>query len=902
MQQGEKAAELASAVSAEASASVEEKKSDVAPLAANEGKRGTGDEASSASVAPATEAALASDCTATACSEAAAMPAPPETESATASTEPAAKPAPPDAEVATAVSEPSAKPPLPSTEAVVASAEPDAAKHAPPDTKETTAPTEPVAKPAPLDTKEAAASIESGAKPASTAQEEPLKTAWGAVLPEDAPPGSEAHSKVRFEGNHKWPSASFMFGTGPDKIRFQVTLANSGSEENTLVIARACYAMFEQGLSFDVVKQFRQECYGRIRDVKEEAAGLKRDSRGRLRRSSSNVASSNTPPPSATAPVRSVPPPAVAAVAQSEVTPPQTAAVAAAIGNGAAKGDGSNVSAHAVDGDNELQQPAGVPPTCEPPSGAAAGRALDTATTLEDAPPDSAIHQLLKFDKCNKTHFFTIPGQDDKKKFSVSSKKPGVSMDESARIARLCYLHFEQGLSKEEVTAERDRLLAAAPKDKSASKAPQGNGTVALADATASKRLKRTTSKDFEAISATKTTADAASSKTERATKQDEKMNGQVDQSGTKEDAPPGHPAWEKVKSRISANGHGGNYGLCRFEFFRADGTKEAFQTTVRACGDSAADCQRVARLCYVKFEEGWSMEQVKEYRGRLYEEVCKKTGTYVEKESQPSKKRRSGRRKRKGEVEAGAAHDVKRRKKASALEEQVEALRAANKLTGAVRIEGRDLGAKNASINGIYAVVDGSFDGLSAYEKAGGGQPRFLFYSKRKGRWKINDQLDDAKNGFAFAKVRDGGTAPSDHSPALRWQVFDGKEGGYKEDAAVQCSAVVVEAKEAEATDEAKEAEAAEEASAEDDSSGSSSSSSSGSDNEDEGGSDGPVSERQAASGDGAGAGLVRDSMQAVPRKPRGRVCAKMLVRAGLRCSCHFSFVGQCPGFANGR
>merc|ERR1739848_185809 len=192
----------------------------------------------------------------------------------------------------------------------------------------------------------------------------------------------------------------------------------------------------------------------------------------------------------------------------------------------------------------------------------------------------------------------------------------------------------------------------------------------------------------------------------------------------------PGHEAWEKVRIRTTSNGHGGNlYDLCRFEFIRDDGKKEKFQATVRACGNSSEECSRVARLCYVKFKEGWSMEQVLEYRTSLYEEVSKKLGTYVEKEVQPHKKR-SGRRKREGKVEAGAAQDVKRRKRSSGLEEQVESLRAANKLAGAIRIEGRDVGAKNASINGIYALVDGGFEGSSAYEKAGGGQPRFLFYS----------------------------------------------------------------------------------------------------------------------------------------------------------------------------
>jgi len=437
------------------------------------------------------------------------------------------------------------------------------------------------------------------------------------------------------------------------------------------------------------------------------------------------------------------------------------------------------------------------------------------------------------------------------------------------------------------VVAERDRLLAAPKKDKTAITAPDGNGIVALANSTESRKLKRSASKDFDMSAGKKPTADAANAKAESGgTKQNQNMNGQAAQSSTGEDAPPGHKAWEKVKAKTQSNG----YGLCRFEFLRADGTKEQFQTTVRACGNNVEECTRVARLCYVKFDEGWSLEQVKEYRDRLYDEVSKKAGTYVEKDVQ-APKRTSGRRKRKGEVEAGGAEHAKRRR-SSGLEDQVQALQAANQLAGAVRIEGRDVGAKNASVNGIYALVDGGFDGSSAYVKAGGGQPRFLFYSNRKGRWKINDQLDDAKNGFAFAKVRDGGkVVPSDHSPALRWHVFDGKEGGYNEDANVRCSKVAAAAKQAGAAGDASG----------DDSSVSSSSSSSGSDAEDEGGSDGPGSEGEAATGDAATARGEPDSTQATPRKPQGRVCAKMLVRAGFRCSCHFSLVGDCPGLTNG-
>merc|ERR1712060_1022046 len=109
------------------------------------------------------------------------------------------------------------------------------------------------------------------------------------------------------------------------------------------------------------------------------------------------------------------------------------------------------------------------------------------------------------------------------------------------------------------------------------------------------------------------------------------------------------------------------------------------------------------------------------------------------------------------------------------------------------VCIEGRDTERKNASINGTYAPIPDGFEGICAYKKLGESAPRFLFYSVKKNRWKINDGLDDSKNGFAYAKTSDGGNAaPCDPSVNLQWYVFDGKEqGGYNEDSNVVCKEV---------------------------------------------------------------------------------------------------------------
>lgn len=56
--------------------------------------------------------------------------------------------------------------------------------------------------------------------------------------------------------------------------------------------------------------------------------------------------------------------------------------------------------------------------------------------------------------------------------------------------------------------------------------------------------------------------------------------------------------------------------------FVDASGKETRFQTTVRAVGGHYETAQRYARLCYAKFEEGWTKEQVQEFRANLYRSV----------------------------------------------------------------------------------------------------------------------------------------------------------------------------------------------------------------------------------------------------------------------------------------
>merc|ERR1740123_1800470 len=104
---------------------------------------------------------------------------------------------------------------------------------------------------------------------------------------------------------------------------------------------------------------------------------------------------------------------------------------------------------------------------------------------------------------------------------------------------------------------------------------------------------------------------------------------------------------------------------------------------------------------------------------------------------------------------------------------EQAKELSAKGHLAqGAVCVVGRAADRKNASLNGIYCPDPRLFHGRTCYKKEEDpGTEKFLFYSASKHAWKLSNNLDDNKTGFAFAKV-DGKdkAAPSDPSRKLTW------------------------------------------------------------------------------------------------------------------------------------
>merc|ERR1711920_639804 len=94
-------------------------------------------------------------------------------------------------------------------------------------------------------------------------------------------------------------------------------------------------------------------------------------------------------------------------------------------------------------------------------------------------------------------------------------------------------------------------------------------------------------------------------------------------------DAPESSDAWNQCRA---CTGH--TNPLVSFSVTAAGGKKIPFQTTQQAAGGNLLDAERVARLCWMKFEAGWTKDQVIQYRNKLYKDLAS-AGKH------PSKRRR---------------------------------------------------------------------------------------------------------------------------------------------------------------------------------------------------------------------------------------------------------------------
>lgn len=543
--------------------------------------------------------------------------------------------------------------------------------------------------------------------------------------------------------------------------------------------------------------------------------------------------------------------------------------------------------------------------------------------------PPRGRASLIGYDRCNHNLSFTFKeNEEDTKasKITFGLKSCGGFL-EALRLARLVATRCEAGGSQAELLEYRDELLRRGPTDEEAPDDGTTNLTQGCSDAWAeiraagepergAARPKRDPpgeaggqAKDGQPAAGEQgdTSANDARPK-EKRPKLAEIASG-APAASAPEGAPPGHVAWEKLK--FNGPFEDGRSSYWSFEFRTADGQRMKLQAACSAAGSEEL-AQRVASLCWMKFEEGASQDEVKQYRKELYAR-CRN--------SLPAE---GGQQKRAAEAR-GEERPQKRQNTGS--DDAIAKLRAQGKLSGAILLEGRDVQRKNSSINGVYAPVEGGFGGARAYKKVGaeGKESRVMFYSSRKSRWKINDALDDEKGGFAWTKIKhEGRVAPHEAKERLIWQVFDGKEDGYNEDPAVRCRLVDVKEEEkdeklkdeklkkedplqeqnnrlkeefkAEAKKEAKEEDADSASSTDDESAASGSSSSSASSPPTPKGSPPPDAAKTVEIVNGAKEHDPVAARSPVATPMATRICAKMLVRSGLRCGCHFAYMRDCP------
>mmetsp|Transcript_23553 Transcript_23553/g.42500 ORF Transcript_23553/g.42500 Transcript_23553/m.42500 type:complete len:697 (+) Transcript_23553:168-2258(+) len=664
-----------------------------------------------------------------------------------------------------------------------------------------------------------------------------------AVLPEDAPPGHEAHGKVRFNANHQWPMASFVYKSA-GRTPFQATLGNCHTREYTERVARACYLMFEGGASQDEVKQRRAEIYKAIKEAKDGKDGRPVDTAKRQRPSRAKSANSGD----AQAQTNGSSSASATVAAEAAEAPAESEAVVAE--NGALQ-NGAPTSAEAPPSHSPPAEGAGAPVDKEStaPGNQGSPSAADDLG-VQEAPAGHEVWKVpIRKDSHNNTIWCFCPaGPDGKqKKFSVNIARANGNEEYATRVLRHCMALMLDGTPRADVEPIREGLMFRKPFVRTSAKEEPD--------------VKKEMKKEPE----------VKAEPTER----------KIDT----EDAPPESRAHQKVHfTEQKQNAY--------FKFRHEDGTVTRGQATVRAAGGSAEDAKRIARVMWHKLEQGMQKAEMEAYREELYRRINPDGPAAPAKAAHgstgPSKKRR-----REGE-----------RFKESAL---VEQLRQQGRLAGAMRLYGRDPAKKNATVNGIYAKVAGGHGGASAWEKIGEEKnKRCVYFAKEKSRWKISEALGDEKH-FAFLKVKDGGKAlPWELTPPeSAWKFFDGKETGWTEDVAVRClqvedesapSSKRVKTDEAEVKTEGKEESSSGSSSgtgsdseASDDSSGGSS----GSASPEKGGAP-PASSKATASG--TVAPLGQGSGGAVLVSSGRKACAKLLVRSGLRCLCHFSHIRDCP------
>mmetsp|Transcript_54007 Transcript_54007/g.89409 ORF Transcript_54007/g.89409 Transcript_54007/m.89409 type:complete len:223 (+) Transcript_54007:54-722(+) len=108
-------------------------------------------------------------------------------------------------------------------------------------------------------------------------------------------------------------------------------------------------------------------------------------------------------------------------------------------------------------------------------------------TTLEeDAPPDHIAHQVVRFVDHAQGALYSFTYR--KQHFQVTLGRACNSDVHAGRIARLCYMQFEAGLTKEEVKKYRDTLLRELSRLRGPSAAAAGAANAAKASRIAKRK------------------------------------------------------------------------------------------------------------------------------------------------------------------------------------------------------------------------------------------------------------------------------------------------------------------------------------------------------------------------------------------------------------------------------
>jgi len=513
---------------------------------------------------------------------------------------------------------------------------------------------------------------------------------------------------------------------------------------------------------------------------------------------------------------------------------------------------------------------------------AAMGENEPSAEAIEAVlPPDAPVgHEAWKkviFQNRNKWPLagFQFGTGQDKVWFQTTIGACG-TQELTERVARACYVQFENGLSMEEVKAFRkdcyDKLKDVVKIQDGRGKAPRQ----ASGDSKEMPQKVRASAKSSVLPSGSPPAPTQAVGSPPAGTLAVEPaLNisppAAAEAAADLEDAPFDSDAWTAVK-------YDKGKACCVMNVKQPDGSSVRFQTTLQASG-SQEHSMRIARLCWMKLHAGIPKEEVQEYRKQLYSTSNPPAALDASAPVNPHGKRRHV-----GDGAEGGA--PKKARKSTGIGSALRTLKKEGRLQDALIIEGRDTERKNSSVNGVYALVPGGSAGSNAYEKVG--DKRFLYFWTGKSRWKISDQLGDDAKGFAYLQVEDGGAKPplnAEH-PGAAWQVFDGKGEGYGKDFAVSCRRLAGES-------EGFSSKVMQET-------GSSSSSDSSSDSDSD-------AKEALASGDEAAMvpsaspppteqAVASNGTHVVLPRPRGMVCAKMLSRSLLRCHCHFQYLRQCP------